>query len=72
MRKRIAVCFVVAFASIFGAAACGGGGQPQEQIDQVEDQVDVLEERVGEVEQLLGIELAEELANEQTQPERTQ
>ena len=66
MRKRIAVCFVVAFASMFGAAACGGGGQQQEQIDQLEFEVDLLEERLEEVELLLGIELAEEPTNEQT------
>ncbi len=66
MRKRIAVCFVVAFASMFGAAACGGGGQQQERIDQLELEVEVLEERVKEIELLLGLELAEEPTNEQT------
>ncbi len=66
MRKRIAVCFVVAFASMFGAAARGGGGQQQERIDQLELEVEVLEERVEEIELLLGLELAEEPTNEQT------
>ncbi len=65
MRKRIAVCFVVAFASIIGAAACGGGEQ-QERIDQLENQVEILEERVEQIQVLLGTELAEEPTNEQT------
>ena len=65
MRKRIAVCFVVVFASMFGATACGGG-QQQERVDRLEDQVDLLEERVEEIQVLLGMELAEEPANEQT------
>ncbi len=66
MRKRISVCFVVAFASMFGAAACGGGGVQEERIDQLEFEVEVLEERVEEMELLLGMELEEEPTNEQT------
>ena len=66
MRKRISVCFVVAFASMFGAAACGGGGEQEERIDQLEFEVEILEERVEEIELLLGIELEEEPTNEQT------
>ncbi len=66
MRKRIAVCFVVAFASMLGAAACGGGGEQEERIDQLELELEILEERVEEIQLLLGMELEEEPINERT------
>ncbi len=85
MSKRNAACFVVAFAAMFGAAACGGEGQQQAQqqdrVDQLAEQVEEQEEvaeieelqaDVAEMQVLLGFELEEEPKHEQTQPERTQ
>ncbi len=73
MRKLVAACFIIAFASVFGVA-CGGGGagqQQDERIDLLEEQVEELREEVEEIEVLLGEELEEEPKQEQTQPERT-
>ena len=73
MRKRIIVCFVVAFAMMFATAACAQGGQQQEErIESLEEQVADLQEEVEEIEFLLGMELREEPQQEQTQQEQTQ
>lgn len=71
MRKIVAVCFVVAFVSVFGAACGDGGGGQQERIDQLEAEVEELREEIIEIEVLLGMELEEEPRQERTQPERT-
>ena len=71
MRKTVAVCFIVAFVSVFGAACGGGGGQQEERIDQLEAEVEELREEIIEIQMLLGMELEEEPRQERTQPERT-
>ncbi len=78
MRKRITVCFVVAFVAVFGMVACGQGGQQQqekqedERIESLQEQVVELQKDVEEMEYWLGVELEEEPQQEQTKQERTQ
>ncbi len=65
MRKRLAVCLVVFFGSVFGAAACAGGeGQ---EVEILEERVEELEEEVAELQLLMGLELEEEPQQEKTQ-----
>ncbi len=70
MRKRVAVCLVVFFGSVFGLAGCAGG-QGQE-VEILEERVEELEEDVWELQGLMGLELEEEPQQEQTQPQKTQ
>ncbi len=56
MRKRVAVIFVAALVSMFGTAACGGGGGDQqlqeqlnERVNQLQNQVDQLQEQVNQL-----------------------
>ncbi len=72
MRRRIAVCFVIALVATFGASACAGGEGQQGEVELLEERVEALEERVEEMQVLLGIELAEDPQQEQTQQEQTQ
>ncbi len=71
MRKRVAVCLVVFFGSVFGLAACAGG-EGQQEVEILEARVAELEEDVGELQALMGLELEEEPQQEQTQPRKTQ
>ncbi len=61
MRKRVAVFFVVALVSMFGTAACGGGGGDQQlevqvnkRVDQLQNQVDQLQKQVNQLQNQSG------------------
>ena len=70
MRKRVAVCLVVFFGSLFGLAACAGGeGQ---EVEILEERVEELEEEVAELQMFVGLELKEVPQHEQAQPQKTQ
>ena len=70
MRKRVAVCLLVVFGSVFTLAGCAGG-QGQE-VEILEERVEELEEVVVALQVLMGLELEEEPQQEQTQQEQTQ
>lgn len=79
MRRRITVCFVLAFAAVFGTTACAQGGQQQQQEEQQEERIESLQNQVvelqkdvEEIEFWLGEELEEEPQQEQTQQQQTQ
>ncbi len=51
MRKRVAVFFVVALVSMFGTAACGGGGGDQQLQEQVNKRVNQFQKQVKQLQQ---------------------
>ncbi len=60
MRKRIAVCLVVFFSSVFGLAGCAGGQGQQQEVEILEERVEELEEDVWELQGEMELELEEE------------
>ncbi len=65
MRKRVAVCLVVFFGSVFGLAGCAGG--EQQEVEILEDRVEELEEDVLELQGFMWLETEEEPQQEKTQ-----
>ena len=72
MRKKVAVCLVVFFGSVFGLASCAGGEGQQQEVEILEERVQELEEDVEVMQLFLGLELEEEPQQEKTQQEKTQ
>ena len=69
MRRKIAILFLVAFASLFGAACQIGAGT--QQMNNLETRVADLEEDVGDLQVVVGkqvVEKKQEIQQEKTQP----
>ena len=75
--RRIVILFVVAFASVFGAACGGGAGQQdleilearlEARVAELEEDVENLEAAVENLKVVAGTQWAEEQKQEETQP----